>query len=54
MGVEPLRDCCVNAYGLFDPEWLFISNLSGTAGEVFIALVSKNISFGTSAVFCPG
>ena len=30
--VEPLRDCCVNAYGLFDPEWQFYCNLSGTAG----------------------
>ena len=30
--VEPLRDCCVNAYGLFDPEWQFNCNLSGTAG----------------------
>lgn len=23
MQVEPSRDCCVNAYGLFDPEWRY-------------------------------
>ena len=39
-GVELLRDCCVNAYGLLDPEWLRCSNLSGTAGVN--ALVSRN------------
>ncbi len=35
MQVEPLRDCCVNAYELFgSEEWrLKNRNLSGTAGD---------------------
>ena len=34
--VEPSRDCCVNAYGLIDPEsgGFGNRNLSGTAGEI--------------------
>ena len=29
--------CCVNAKGLFEPEWRFYRNLSGTAGMIFQA-----------------
>ena len=47
-GVEPLRDCCVNAYGLLDPERQPCCNLSGTAG-VEVLHSSQSKTFGTSA-----
>ncbi len=35
LSVEPSRDCCVNAWGLSDPDkWRNLRNLSGTAGEI--------------------
>ena len=29
------RDDCVKVYGLFDPEWRLVRNLSGTASVLF-------------------
>ena len=50
MQVDPLRDCCVNAYGLSDPEGrLLRRNLSGTAGKL---LVSRILLFFGALFFC--
>lgn len=38
--VDPPRDCCVNAYGLSDPEGrLLCRNLSGTAGKLLVSRI---------------
>ncbi len=51
MQVDPLRDCCVNAYGLSDPEGrLLRRNLSGTAGKL---LVSRILLFFGAFIFLP-
>ena len=51
MQVDPLRDCCVNAYGLSDPEGrLLCRNLSGTAGKL---LVSRILLFFGAFIFLP-
>jgi len=49
--VDPPRDCCVNAYGLSDPEGrLLCRNLSGTAGKL---LVSRILLFFGAIIFLP-